>query len=108
VIDESVFVPPDVLLDTPPHPIPANVRARVEVIKTEESTKRLEAFIFFLTLVWVLTWGRATFKERIKRKWLPAFLRDRYLRLPEPDFFLWVNTGFLVASLSHGGSGPHV
>jgi hypothetical protein len=48
-IADRVFVPPELLvLETPPHPIPANVRARVEVVKTEVSTKRREAFIFLL------------------------------------------------------------
>jgi hypothetical protein len=44
-IDSSVFVPPEFVPETPWHPIPAKVRARVEVVKTEESKKRRVAFI---------------------------------------------------------------
>jgi len=68
---ESVFPPELLVLDTPPHPIPANVRARVEVVKTELSTKRREAFIFSLC-IWVLTYGVGpSHKEPITQKWLP-------------------------------------
>jgi len=45
-IDDRVFVPPEPLLaDTPPHASPANVKAKVEAVKIEESTNRREAFI---------------------------------------------------------------
>jgi hypothetical protein len=67
VIDESVFVPPDVLLETPPHPIAANVMARVEAVKTEESKKRQVAFINSLyvlgTDLWVGRSLRSGFNE---------------------------------------------
>jgi hypothetical protein len=56
---ESVFPPELLVLDTPPHPIPANVRARVEVVKTELSTKRREAFIFFTLYMGTDLRGRA-------------------------------------------------
>lgn len=48
--DDTVFDPPELplLLETPPHPIPANVKARVELARTEESKKRPVAFIYSL------------------------------------------------------------
>jgi len=45
--EDNVFVPPwvPVVLEIPWHPIPAIVKARVEVVNTEESKKRRVAFI---------------------------------------------------------------
>jgi hypothetical protein len=50
VIEDNVFVPPEVPLvpDTPWHPMPARVKARVEIVRAEESKKRRRGFIYSL------------------------------------------------------------
>ena len=65
VIDDSVFVPPEPLpaLDTPPQASPAIVKASVEVVKTEESTKRREAFIYSLFILGTHLWVGRSFRR---------------------------------------------
>lgn len=47
-MDDSVLVPLELVVPTPAHPIPANVKARVEAVRKEQSKKRRVSFILFI------------------------------------------------------------